>query len=171
MIRIIVNLAMKKIIILFLLSFNLSFCNSLGLSQMDILILKKIKSLTDDNYMKYTLMAIALKESSIGKNLINPISNDYGLFQSNIKSVIKRQKVSDTIYNRRYFANKLVYDVGFSTENAIVEIDYWKKVHKNNWIKIWASYNTGWKYNSDIGIQYATSVFDIIKKLKYEYDL
>ena len=171
MIRIIVNLTMKKIIILFLLSFNLSFCNSLGLSQMDILILKKIKSLTDDNYMKYTLMAIALKESSIGKNLINPISNDYGLFQSNIKSVIKRQKVSDTIYNRRYFANKLVYDVGFSTANAIVEIDYWKKVHKNNWIKIWASYNTGWKYNSDIGIQYATSVFDIIKKLKYEYDL
>ena len=171
MIRIIVNLAMKKIIILFLLSFNLSFCNSLGLSQMDILILKKIKSLTDDNYMKYTLMAIALKESSIGKNLINPISNDYGLFQSNIKSVIKRQKVSDTIYNRRYFANKFVYDVGFSTANAIVEIDYWKKVHKNNWIKIWASYNTGWKYNSDIGIQYATSVFDIIKKLKYEYDL
>lgn len=171
MIRIIVNLAMKKIIILFLLSFNLSFCNSLGLSQMDILILKKIKSLTDDNYMKYTLMAIALKESSIGKNLINPISNDYGLFQSNIKSVIKRQKVSDTIYNRRYFANKLVYDVGFSTANSIVEIDYWKKVHKNNWIKIWASYNTGWKYNSDIGIQYATSVFDIIKKLKYEYDL
>ena len=171
MIRIIVNLAMKKIIILFLFSFNLSFCNSFGLSQMDILILKKIKSLTDDNYMKYTLMAIALKESSIGKNLINPISNDYGLFQSNIKSVIKRQKVSDTIYNRRYFANKLVYDVGFSTANAIVEIDYWKKVHKNNWIKIWASYNTGWKYNSDIGIQYATSVFDIIKKLKYEYDL
>ena len=121
--------------------------------------------------MKYTLMALAIKESSVGKNLVNPISNDYGLFQSNIKSVIKRQKVSDTIYNRRYFANKLVYDVGFSTANAIVEIDYWKKVHKNNWIKIWASYNTGWKYNSDIGIQYATSVFDIIKKLKYEYDL
>ena len=162
---------MKKTILLLLLTFNLCYSNSLGLSTLDIIILKKIKSLTDDNYMKYTLMAIAIKESSIGKNLINPISNDYGLFQSNIKSVIKRQKVSDTIYNRRYFANKLVYDVGFSTANAIVEIDYWKKVHKNNWIKIWASYNTGWKYNSDIGIQYATSVFDIIKKLKYEYDL
>ena len=162
---------MKKTIIIFLLSITLSYANSLGLSNMDIVILKKIKSLTDDNYMKYTLMAIAIKESSIGKNLINPISNDYGLFQSNIKSVIKRQKVQDTIYNRRYFAQKLVYDVGFSTANAIVEIDYWKKVHKNNWIKIWASYNTGWKYNTDTGVKYATSVFDIIKKLKYEYDL
>lgn len=162
---------MKKILIILCLFYNFAFSNSLGLSETDIIILKKIKSLTDDRMMKYTLMALAIKESSVGKNQINLISNDFGLFQSNIKSVIKRQKVSDTIYNRRYFANKLVYDVGFSTANAIVEIDYWKKVHKNNWIKIWASYNTGWKYNSDIGIQYATSVFDIIKKLKYEYDL
>lgn len=162
---------MKKIIFLFLFFVNLCYSNSLGLSTMDITILKKIKSLTDDNYMKYTLMAIAIKESSVGKNLINHASKDYGLFQSNIKSVIRRQKVQDTIYNRKYFAQKLVYDVGFSTANAIVEIDYWRKVHKDNWIKIWASYNTGWKYNTDTGITYATSVFDIIKKLKYEYDL
>jgi hypothetical protein len=162
---------MKKTIFLLLLTFNICYSNSLGLSTMDIVILKKIKSLTDDNYMKYTLMAIAIKESSVGKNLVNSISNDYGLFQANIKSVIRRQKVKDTLYNRRYFAEKLVYDVGFSTANAIVEIDYWRKVHKDNWIKIWASYNAGWKYNSDTGLSYATSVFDIIKKLKYEYDL
>ena len=162
---------MKKTIILFLVSISLSYGNSLGLSKMDIEILKKIKSLTDDNYMKYTLMAIAIKESSVGKNLVNSVSNDYGLFQANIKSVIRRQKVEDTITNRRYFAQKLVYDVGFSTANAIVEIDYWKKVHKDNWMKIWASYNTGWRYNSNTGVKYATSVFDIIKKLKYEYDL
>ena len=162
---------MNKIIALFLLTYSLCFSNSLGLTPMDITILKKIKSLTDDNYMKYTLMAIAIKESSVGKNLINPVSNDYGLFQSNIKSVLKRQKVKDTLYNRRYFAQKLVYDVGFSTANAIVEIDYWRKVHKDNWIKIWASYNAGWKYSINTGLNYATSVFDIIKKLKYEYDL
>ena len=162
---------MKKIIFLFLFLVNFCYCNSLGLSNKDITILKKIKSLTDDNYMKYTLMAIAIKESSLGKNLINHDSKDYGLFQSNIKSVIRRQKVKDTLYNRRYFAQKLVYDVGFSTANAIVEIDYWRKVHKDNWIKIWASYNAGWKYKSDTGIEYATSVFDIIKKLKFEYDL
>ena len=162
---------MRKTILLLLLTFNLCYSNSLGLSTLDIIILKKIKSLTDDNYMKYTLMAIAIKESSVGKNLVNSISNDYGLFQSNIKSVIRRQKVKDTLYNRRYFAEKLVYDVGFSTANAIVEIDYWRKVHKDSWMKIWASYNAGWKYSSDTGINYATSVFDIIKKLKYEYDL
>ncbi|MDD2290741.1 MAG: transglycosylase SLT domain-containing protein [Aliarcobacter sp.] len=121
--------------------------------------------------MKYTLMALAIKESSVGKNLVNPISNDYGLFQSNIKSVIRRQKVPDNMFNRRYFSQKLVYDVAFSTANAIVEIDFWRKVHKDNWIKIWASYNTGWKYVSNDGLNYATSVFDIIKKLKFEYNL
>lgn len=162
---------MKKTIILFLLSISLCYGNSLGLSKMDIEILKKIKTLTNDNYMKYSLMAIAIKESSIGKNLVNAKSNDYGLFQANIKSVIRRQKVEDTEENRRYFAHKLIYDVGFSTANAIVELEYWKKVHKDNWIKIWASYNTGWNYKSNTGVKYAKSVFDIIKKLKYEYNL
>ena len=162
---------MKKIIILFLLIINLCYSNSLGLTNTDIIILKKIKSLTNDNFMKYTLMAIAIKESSVGKNLINNASKDYGLFQANIKSVIRRQKVQDNIYNRNYFAKKLVYDAGFSTANAIVEIDYWRKVHKDNWIKVWASYNTGWKYKSTTGLNYASSVFEIVKKLKYEYNL
>ena len=128
---------MKKIIILFLLIVNLCYSNSLGLTNTDIIILKKIKSLTNDNFMKYTLMAIAIKESSVGKQLINNVSKDYGLFQANIKSVIRRQKVQDNIYNRNYFAKKLVYDAGFSTANAIVEIDYWRNVHKDNWIKVW----------------------------------
>ena len=162
---------MKKIIILTFLTLTFCFSNSLGLSNTDLIILKKIKSLTDDTMMKYTLMALAVKESSIGRNQINLISNDFGLFQSNIKSVLRRQKVPDNLYNRRYFAQKLLYDVGFATANAIVEIDYWKKVHKNNWVKVWASYNTGWKYNSNTGLDYASSVFDIMKKLKFEYGL
>ena len=162
---------MKKILLLTLCIYNLAFSNSLGLTNTDLIILKKIKSLTDDTMMKYTLMAIAIKESSVGKKQINFESNDYGLFQSNIKSVIRRQKVPDNMFNRRYFSQKLVYDVAFSTANAIVEIDFWRKVHKDNWIKIWASYNTGWKYVSNDGLNYATSVFDIIKKLKFEYNL
>lgn len=162
---------MKKILISFLLFFTFAYSNSLGLSNTDIIILKKIKSLTDDKMMKYTLMALAIKESSVGKNQINLISNDFGLFQSNIKSVIRRQKVPDNIHNRRYFAQKLLDDVGFATANAIVEIDYWRKVHDENWVKVWASYNTGWSYKSDTGLAYASHVFDIIKKLKFEYDL
>ena len=79
---------MKKLFILFIFIFNFAHSNSLGLTNTDLIILKKIKTLTDDTMMKYTLMAIAVKESSVGKNQVNVISNDYGLFQSNIKSVL-----------------------------------------------------------------------------------
>jgi len=162
---------MKKILLLTLCIYNLAFSNSLGLTNTDLIILKKIKTLTDDTMMKYTLMAIAIKESSVGKKQINFESNDYGLFQSNIKSVLRRQYVEDNYYNRRYFAYKLLNDVAFSTANAIVEIDYWREIHKDNWVKVWASYNTGWRYNSNLGVIYANSIFDIIKKLRFEYNL
>ncbi|MDD3008237.1 MAG: transglycosylase SLT domain-containing protein [Arcobacter sp.] len=162
---------MKKILLLIFCIYNLAFSNSLGLTNTDLIILKKIKSLTDDKMMKYTLMAIAIKESSVGKKQVNDFSNDYGLFQSNIKSVLRRQYVEDNDYNRRYFAYKLLNDVAFSTANAIVEIDYWREIHKENWVKVWASYNAGWRYNSNVGVLYANSIFDIIKKLRFEYNL
>jgi len=139
---------MKKIFISFILSFSFLFSNSLNLTQNDIVILKKLKSLTDDKMMKYSLMAIAIKESSLGKYVINSKSEDYGLFQANIKTVLSRQKVKDNSYNRSIYAQKLINDVGFATANAIIELKYWKKVHKDNWFKTWSSYNTGWNYNS-----------------------
>ena len=162
---------MKKIFFILILCFSSLFSNSLNLTQNDIIILKKLKSLSDDKMMKYSLMAIAIKESSLGKYIINSKSEDYGLFQANIKTVLKRQKIKDNSYNRSIYAQKLINDVGFATANAIIELTYWKKIHKDNWFKIWASYNTGWKYNSKVGIKYATNVFDIVKKLKLEYKL
>ena len=162
---------MKKILILLLLLFNFSFSNSLGLSASDIAILKKIKSLTNDKMMKYTLMALAIKESSIGKNQINSVTNDYGVFQGNIKSVIRRQSVEDNLVTRKFLSEKLLNDAGFAMANAITEVNYWRKVHNENWAKVWASYNTGWSYNTKTGLAYSSDVFNIIKKLKYEYNL
>lgn len=162
---------MKKIFFALILSSVALFSNTLNLTQNDIVILKKLKSLTNDKMMKYSLMAIAIKESSLGKYVINTQSEDYGLFQANIKTVLKRQKVKDNSYNRSIYAQKLINDVGFATANAIIELKYWRKVHKDNWFKTWSSYNTGWNYNSKTGIKYATNVFDIIKKLKLEYKL
>ena len=162
---------MKKTLILFLLLFNFSFSNSLGLSTVDIMILKKIKTLTTDTMMNYTLMALAVKESSVGKNQINLVTNDFGFFQGNIKTVVRRQKVPDNLFYRRYFAQKLLTDFGFASANAITEINYWRKVHNENWVKVWASYNTGWNYNTQTGVTYSADVFNIIKKLKYEYNL
>lgn len=162
---------MKKVLFLFFLTFDFIFANSLGLSKTDLIVLNKIKSLTDEPVMKYSLMAIAVKETSVGKNMANFDTNDFGLFQSNIKSVLSRQYVADTPANRKYFALRLMNDVGFATANAIVELEYWRNIHKDNWIKIWSSYNTGYSYKSDTGILYAKDILEIIKKLKNEYQL
>lgn len=160
-----------RFITIFLLLLNFTFANSLNLTKTDLVILNKIKSLTDEPIMKYSLMAIAIKESSVGKNIANFRSNDFGLFQSNIKTVLNRQYINDTPANRKYFALKLINDVGFATANAIIELEYWRSVHKDNWVKIWSSYNTGFSYKSDTGYLYAKSILEIIKKLKNEYKL
>ena len=162
---------MKKILIILCLFYNFAFSNSLGLSETDIIILKKIKSLTDDRMMKYTLMALAIKESSVGKNQINLVTNDFGVFQGNIKSVVRRQNIDDNLNTRRFLAKKLLSDAGFAMANAIEEVNYWRKVHKEDWPRVWASYNTGWSYKTKTGLAYSNDVFEIIKKLKYEYKL
>lgn len=156
----------------YLLFFStLLFSNSLNLDAKDLIILKKIKSLSTDKMLGYSLMAIAIKESNIGKYVVNDKTNDYGLFQANIKTVLSRQNVKDTKANRMLYSKKLINDVSFATANAIIELEYWKKVHKNNWAKTWASYNTGWRYKGKTGFKYANSIFEIIKKLKLEYKL
>ena len=162
---------MKKTILLLLFIYNLSFSNSLGLTNVDLIILEKIKSLTDDKMMKYTLMALAIKESSVGKNQINLVTNDFGVFQGNIKSVVRRQNIDDNLNTRRFLAKKLLSDAGFAMANAIEEVNYWRKVHKEDWPRVWASYNTGWSYKTKTGLAYSNDVFEIIKKLKYEYKL
>jgi hypothetical protein len=162
---------MKKIIFILLTFFNFAFSNSLALTPQDITVLKKIKSLTNEKMMKYTLMALAIKESSVGKNQINSVTNDFGFFQGNIKTVVRRQNVQDNEMVRKYLADKLLNDAGFAMANAISEVNYWRKVHNENWPRIWASYNTGWSYNTKTGLAYSSDVFNIIKKLKYEYKL
>jgi len=119
---------MKKILIILFSFYTFVFSNSLGLSQKDIVILKKIKSLTDDKMMKYTLMALAIKESSVGKNQINLVTNDYGVFQGNIKSVIRRQNVEDNLNTRKFLSKKLLSDAGFAMANAIEE--FFKEILK-----------------------------------------
>ena len=162
---------MKTIIFILLTLSTFAFGNSLGLSPKDITVLKKIKSLTNEKMMKYTLMALAIKESSVGKNQINLVTNDFGFFQGNIKTVVRRQNIQDNEMVRKYLADKLLNDAGFAMANAISELNYWRKVHNENWPRIWASYNTGWSYNSKTGLDYSADVFNIIKKLKYEYKL
>lgn len=146
---------------IFALNFNFN-----ALSQKDKETLKIIKEYGKKHGLSYSLMAIAIKESSLGRFVINVDSMDYGIYQANIKTVIQRHNAKDTSWNRNKFAMKLVSDFEFATNNAIVELTYWRKIHNNDWRKVWSSYNGGWKYDSKRARKYSQDIAKIIRELK-----
>ncbi len=160
------NIKIILLVLLFITNIFASNFNANRLSAKDITMLKEIKKQGKKYGLSYSLMAIAVKESSIGKFLVNVDSKDYGLYQANIRSVISRHKAKNTSWNRNKYAMRLVTDFKFATKNAIAELNYWKKVHKNDWKKVWGSYNGGWKYNSKRARKYSQEIASIIRKLK-----
>ena len=53
---------------------------------------------------------------SVGKYLVNVDTKDYGMYQTNIKTVISRQNAPDTSWNRNVYAMKLITDFQFATK-------------------------------------------------------
>ena len=86
--------------------------------------------------------------------------------KKNIKTVLSRQNIKDTTWNRNVFASKLVSDFQFATKNAIEELTFWQKIHRNDWTKVWGSYNAGYKFNSQQAKEYSKEIALIIKELK-----
>jgi hypothetical protein len=136
------------------------------LTQNDIVLLKQIKEYGQKYDLSYSLMAIAVKESSIGRYKVNVDSFDYGLYQANINTVIRRHNMKNSSSNRNKVAMMLINDFDFATSNAIAELVYWKKVHRGNWEKVWSSYNAGWNFDSSRGKRYSKDIIKIIKELK-----
>ena len=158
-----------KIILITLLIISNVFASNFDIKNPtpeDITTLKEIKEHGKDSGLSYSLMAIAIKESAVGKYLVNVDTKDYGMYQANIKTVISRENVQDTSWNRNLIAMKLITDFQFATKNAVDELSYWQKVHNNNWTKVWGSYNGGWKYNSDSAKQYSKDIALIIRELR-----
>jgi ribosomal protein S15P/S13E len=158
-----------KIILITLLLISNVFASDFdikNLTAQDIKTLKEIKEHGKDSGLSYSLMAIAIKESAVGKYLVNVDTKDYGMYQANIKTVISRENVQDTSWNRNLIAMKLITDFQFATKNAVDELSYWQKVHNNNWTKVWGSYNGGWRYNSDSAKQYSKDIALIIRELR-----
>ena len=158
-----------KVILITLLLISNVFASDFdikNLTAQDIKTLKEIKEHGKDSGLSYSLMAIAIKESAVGKYLVNVDTKDYGMYQANIKTVISRENVQDTSWNRNLIAMKLITDFQFATKNAVDELSYWQKVHNNNWTKVWGSYNGGWRYNSDSAKKYSKDIALIIRELR-----
>jgi len=160
------NLRIILLISLFISNIFATNFKASHLSKKDMEMLKQIKQVGAKHGLSYSLMAIAIKESSLGKFLVNVDSRDYGLYQANIKTVIRRHKAKNTSWNRNRYAMKLISDFEFATKNAIAELMYWRKVHNNDWRRVWSSYNGGWRYDSKRARKYSRDIASIIRQLK-----
>ena len=154
------------LILLFISNVFASNVDIKNLTQEQLETLKEIKKHGEDTGLSYTLMAIAIKESKLGEYMVNLDTKDFGLYQANIKTVLSRQNIKDTTWNRNVFASKLVSDFQFATKNAIEELTFWQKIHRNDWTKVWGSYNAGYKFNSQKAKEYSKEIALIIKELK-----
>lgn len=96
----------------------------------------------------YSLAAMAWKESSAGVQPINWNDPSFGPYHALIKTVSNRYKAKDQ-YEEFALASRLMHDFKFASEAAMDELDFWNKVHKGNWMKIWQGYNGGYSNSRD----------------------
>lgn len=112
-----------------------------------------------------TLAAIAFQESDLGMNVINKRTQDYGIFQNHLKTVVKRNKVSPN-----YAKAKLLNDFDYAVRETHKELQFWAKVHGKNrgsvsLHKVLASYNGGYAYHKEAPQKYSKEVFANMKVL------
>lgn len=112
-----------------------------------------------------TLAAIAFQESDLGMNVVNKRTQDYGLFQNHLKTVVKRNKVTP-----KYAKTKLLNDFDYAVKETHKELQFWAKVHGKrkgevSLHKVLASYNGGYAYHKPAPQKYSKEVFQNMKVL------
>lgn len=132
---------------------NLSFTQKLSLS----MAYRK----GEEHNLGYTVMAIALKESTAGKYLINVKTQDYGLLGINLKTAASREGV--TGFRMNILAQRLVLDEEYNVDMGLKELLYWQGV-RASWRDVISSYNAGW--NMSRGRDYMKVVADNVRMLK-----
>jgi len=163
-----------KFILILILTLTLSHANKLDdelkyltKPQLEILhtTFKKAKSYD----LQWTMTAMAWQESRFGKALIGRTTPDYGVFQINLKTfkaryakILAEPKEDGTLIDDKDIINMLVSDYELNFVASLEEIKFWQHVHGNNYMKIWASYNGGFKGNPI----YANAIKNKIRALR-----
>lgn len=109
-----------------------------------------------------TCVAISYKESRLGNYMFNDVTGDYGLLGINLKTFMNENKIKAGYWKDREVASRLITDNDFNVNASIANLEFWKKQYKNNWLKIWASYNGGYNPN----YTYAKTILIYIKVFK-----
>lgn len=141
--------------------------NSLSKSQKKMLV-------TLYNYGKqfdlgYTIAAIAWKESNVGEYMLNINSRnnyDCGMFQNNVKSVHSREGRKLTKYSADKTCQKLMVDINYALLHVTEELEYWKNLYPDDFMKIWTSYNKGFNNSKAYTDEYALDILLRVKILQ-----
>lgn len=111
-----------------------------------------------------SLAAIAWQESLAGEIKINYADPSFGIFHANIKTVASREGVTNGFVKNK-LAQRLIDDPAYAVKHAVAELDYWHSQYGDNWMRIWASYNGGWNWDSRQAQNYAESIRRKVKTL------
>lgn len=146
------------------------------LNKHQLYVLNKAYSKGVDYDLGLTLAAIAWEESNFGMYNINLGDGDrfrykgsYSPYHILLHSICKRLKIKSN-WKASRLAEKLVYDLDYSTNMATVELLYWQKYWEDKpkpWSHLVASYNAGYKsYKSKGGVRYLKRIKVKVRALK-----
>ena len=93
----------------------------------------------------YTMAAIALVESNAGKWKVNYLSNDFGIFQVNIRTAYNTLGVTNR-FKRMELAHRLIND---NDLNAYLALSVLKHFQNRGWQGMVRSYNEGNRWLRD----------------------
>lgn len=131
---------------------------SQGLSQMQQETLHKAFRAGEPDNLSYSLAAIAWQESSAGVQLKNPSDPSSGVFMVTTKNALHYAGWEDTEANHAVMYEVLQYDFNTSAEYALMNLKWWVRLHGDNWKRSWASYNSGYNWDSKAGRMYSKGV-------------
>jgi len=167
---------MKKIFLSILLICNFIYANRYD-DYFSELTLKQQRFLYDiyqyskHTKYKWTLVAISWQETLAGEALVNVFDGSgdnasCGPFHDLLSSVFSRHpEWVPSHFNKNKICTKLITDWGFALRESVAELNHWYRVRKGNWLKIWASYNSGNNYRK--GMKYAYSILMKVRTLRY----
>lgn len=95
----------------------------------------------------YTMIAIAMQESRLGKWRLNLDDPSAGTYHTTLDKGLKKLGWANNPYNRNRVAQMMIDDEFFAAELALETIIWWDAYHKGDWRSVVSSYNGGFRGN------------------------
>ena len=97
----------------------------------------------------YTMAAIAMEESHLGKYNIGLDAHSFGPWHVTVDKALIGLGWEDTLFNRNRAAQLMLDDIYFSARLALRELLWWNEIRDNDWRRVVESFNAGYGSNPE----------------------